>query len=407
MSWIGGDVVLVRFAVCGALLFLIAGDAARLYGIDIVWTDSTTGQILRGPADGGAMAQILYEASDYPNAPAAVSPFGIAVDENFLYWSDSTTGQILRGSLDGLGPATVLFDGGDYPGAPTLVGPAGLSVDQTHVYWVDSATGEVLRGLKDGAGSAVSLFGAADYPGSPTDTYPWDVVVTGGNVYWSDSDTSQILVGAADGSSAVQALFTSAPERVHLGLAIDGDNIYWGDTDNEHLDGTVMRGSITGTGSPEILYGPADYPGSTPFAVPIEIAAKGGQLYWIDSLTKQLLTAGADGTGPVSVMFDADSYPGSPAQIGPTFLALVDTAYNADFDADGDVDGRDFLAWQRGQSPAPQSAADLALWQAQYGSTGVLAAVQYVPEPSCLIMAGVGASVLALVRRPTRNNVSR
>jgi hypothetical protein len=38
-----------------------------------------------------------------------------------------------------------------------------------------------------------------------------------------------------------------------------------------------------------------------------------------------------------------------------------------DFDHDGDVDGRDFLVWQRGGSPTPFSASDLANWQSNYG----------------------------------------
>jgi hypothetical protein len=57
----------------------------------------------------------------------------------------------------------------------------------------------------------------------------------------------------------------------------------------------------------------------------------------------------------------------------------------ADFDGDGDVDGRDFLAWQRGESPNPLSAADLALWQGQFGNGEFLSAV-VVPEPSGLML---------------------
>jgi len=65
-----------------------------------------------------------------------------------------------------------------------------------------------------------------------------------------------------------------------------------------------------------------------------------------------------------------------------------------DFDNDGDVDGRDFLIWQRGGSPDPLSAGDLADWQANYG-TGGLAAVAAVPEPQTLAMCVVvGASLL-------------
>ena len=39
-------------------------------------------------------------------------------------------------------------------------------------------------------------------------------------------------------------------------------------------------------------------------------------------------------------------------------------------DGDGDVDGRDFLVWQRSGSPAPLSAGDLADWQDSYGTSG-------------------------------------
>jgi hypothetical protein len=54
-----------------------------------------------------------------------------------------------------------------------------------------------------------------------------------------------------------------------------------------------------------------------------------------------------------------------------------------DFDEDGDVDGRDFLEWQRGNSPNPLSSGDLSDWQNNYGA-GSLAATTAVPEPSCL-----------------------
>lgn len=378
--------IILRTILILTVFLSLWSHASALPPVDILWTDSTTGQVLRGSA-GGGMAEVLFAASDYPNSPATVAPFGIAADENFVYWSDSTTGQILRGALDGQGSATVLFDGADYPGAPTTTGPAGLSVDDSFVYWADNATGAILRGNKDGSGIVAALYAASNYPDSPANTYPWDVDVFGDQIYWSDADTSQILKGAADGSSIVQALFTSADERVNLGLAIDGSQVYWGDTENEELAGSLLRGSTTGAGLPQILYEPTDYPNAGTSAVPAGLAAKSGRLYWVDSLTKQLLTANADGSGPVSLLFDINQYPGAPTAIGPNFLTVVSSGYDADFDGDGDVDGRDFLKWQRGQSPAPLSAEDLALWKEQYGSATFLANVQVVPEPLTLISA--------------------
>ena len=64
-----------------------------------------------------------------------------------------------------------------------------------------------------------------------------------------------------------------------------------------------------------------------------------------------------------------------------------------DFDGDDDVDGRDFLAWQRGESPSALSAEDLQEWQTAYNG-GLLSAVSSVPEPASVLlivtMAGCG-----------------
>lgn len=76
---------------------------------------------------------------------------------------------------------------------------------------------------------------------------------------------------------------------------------------------------------------------------------------------------------------------------------------SADFNSDGDVDGRDFLTWQRGFGQLPGTSqrihgdangdghvnpADLVIWQTQYGNPA-LSAIVSVPEPGtcCLILA--------------------
>lgn len=73
-----------------------------------------------------------------------------------------------------------------------------------------------------------------------------------------------------------------------------------------------------------------------------------------------------------------------------------------DFDGDGDVDGADYLAWQRGNSPNPGSAADLAAWQDNYGTSAAATADVSVPEPTTLVMAvviGLAAGIRS--RRPS------
>ena len=81
-------------------------------------------------------------------------------------------------------------------------------------------------------------------------------------------------------------------------------------------------------------------------------------------------------------------------------LNVVSASQQAgDFDGDGDVDGRDFLLWQRGGSPNPRSSGDLADWQANYGGSGLTAATTAVPEPSGLILFAVVAAISCSSRR--------
>jgi hypothetical protein len=61
-----------------------------------------------------------------------------------------------------------------------------------------------------------------------------------------------------------------------------------------------------------------------------------------------------------------------------------------DFDEDGDVDGRDFLVWQRNPS-----IGNLGDWQTNYGIGG-LAAVSAVPEPSALLLVFLASGTVSL-----------
>lgn len=64
-----------------------------------------------------------------------------------------------------------------------------------------------------------------------------------------------------------------------------------------------------------------------------------------------------------------------------------------DFNGDGAVNGKDFLAWQRGESPTPYSSTDLADWQGAYNG-GAIEAVTAVPEPTSLMLV-FGMSLFA------------
>jgi hypothetical protein len=85
---------------------------------------------------------------------------------------------------------------------------------------------------------------------------------------------------------------------------------------------------------------------------------------------------------------------------GPGSLVLTAVAaLPGDFDLDGDVDGRDFLIWQRGGSPTALSANDLGDWQNSYGVSSLTATNSAVPEPSIFFLISAGGIVIAIRHR--------
>jgi hypothetical protein len=64
----------------------------------------------------------------------------------------------------------------------------------------------------------------------------------------------------------------------------------------------------------------------------------------------------------VNTLTEAETTPTNGAQLPP-----ITASATGDFDNDNDIDGRDFLVWQRGGSPNSLSPGDLTLWQQGYG----------------------------------------
>lgn len=83
---------------------------------------------------------------------------------------------------------------------------------------------------------------------------------------------------------------------------------------------------------------------------------------------------------------DPDAHLEHLRYIGDFFeeLPLVKLAGPGDFDHDEDVDGHDFLVWQRGNSPNALAANDLLEWQNNYGQPASAAVGRVVPEPTML-----------------------
>lgn len=111
----------------------------------------------------------------------------------------------------------------------------------------------------------------------------------------------------------------------------------------------------------------------------------------------------------------------SPLAFGRNPFA-AQPAVDADFNADGLVDGRDFLGWQHGfgastgatladgdaDGDGDVDAADLGYWQTYYGGTGggfLCSAVRIVPEPAAMPLSFTAILFLTLTRHLLRKGI--
>lgn len=85
---------------------------------------------------------------------------------------------------------------------------------------------------------------------------------------------------------------------------------------------------------------------------------------------------------------------GSVSDFWPVLTVTYEPRTPGDFDYDGDVDGRDFLLWQR-----DPSIGELADWQSHHDVNSVSASWA-IPEPSCLVLISFAVGSL-LIRLPS------
>ncbi|MEM8946824.1 MAG: endonuclease [Planctomycetota bacterium] len=114
--------------------------------------------------------------------------------------------------------------------------------------------------------------------------------------------------------------------------------------------------------------------------------------------------------------FSDEDLPGASA-LGTIEVMLSGTveaavSETADFNEDGDVDGSDYLAWQRGLAAGATLAEgdsngdmtvdslDLSFWRDQYASVAATRAIASVPEPSAAVL--LLAAMLLLLNTPPR-----
>lgn len=130
-------------------------------------------------------------------------------------------------------------------------------------------------------------------------------------------------------------------------------------------------------------------------------------------LSESYLTNNSSVADQAAIGLGALFTPGDPQDLEFRYGVVGTTVLNADFDNDNDADGNDFLQWQQGFGTT-FDATDLANWQAEFGSVGgpggtstlvtgfvryVTSAATAVPEPTSVILVGMGLATILAGRR--------
>jgi hypothetical protein len=218
-------------------------------------------------------------------------------------------------------------------------------------------------------------------PTLPASTY---TIVSSGNALPSPVPVSleQILAPTANGGN-----YTIDPSALSSYQSLEGmrvvvNNVQVTELDaGRFFDNYVIRSQDDASGSGPSAYA-ADYNNYNrgenniyhPF---VEVGAEFNQI--VGYMERSRSSSGA-----------SDYY-----QLVTTTSASFGLPSSGDFDGDGDVDGRDFLTWQR-----DPGVGDLADWQENYGF-GTVAATTVVPEPNCLTLL-IGLAFLGRSRQISR-----
>ncbi len=114
--------------------------------------------------------------------------------------------------------------------------------------------------------------------------------------------------------------------------------------------------------------------------------------------------------GPDDFEFTGVFQPGA-VRIDNILAEAASPPVNSDFDGDEDVDGNDFLIWQRGLGAGTHltgdanddgavDGVDLDLWEADFGAGAAASAAAAIPEPAAIRLALASLGLLALALRP-------
>lgn len=197
--------------------------------------------------------------------------------------------------------------------------------------------------------------------------------------YEIDLSVTDTTINVNGGTGDIEDIFTGA-QGAGSTLTLDGSSTLAADAIQEGislvLDGTSVATLLGGNTIGDDL---VDASGTITFL------SAGAELITLRDSATDVRSRVINGLTGMSYLDDPSAWNITNWDGVSALASLQLAAPDGDFDNDGDVDGADFLLWQRGGSPNPLSPADLAAWQAAYNAGSNLAAAA-VPEPSAAIL---------------------
>ena len=299
------------------------------------------------------------------------------------------------GKISGTG---YLFTGGNNHGTVIATGSdeltftSGLIINHADGHISTSGSGELtFNGPLQNDGQVLSSGGSQTYLGGLTNNTT--IALTGDTLLFGDVTSAGEIIVA---NSAFATFHDPVVSTGNITVMDDSQVLFLGG-----LTGSVASSSLRIEGVGDDPAASLQVVGDTTFDGMLSVSLDDGI---VPALGDEFTLATS--TGLFSGSFDTLDLPSLTSglawsvDVGPSQLALqVVIPTSADFDSDGDVDGVDFLTWQRGFGIGTSTAegdangdnivnaADLAIWESQYGGTSAAPALTTaVPEPGGLLL---------------------
>jgi hypothetical protein len=133
----------------------------------LYWVNRGDSRVVKAPLDGSSFTDL---------AVAQAQPWGVAIDDSYVYWSSFDDGKLQRADkTDGNNVVELHIDG---------KGTTDIIVDDTHLYWANEENGTISKVPKDG-GEVVVI---ANCQGKPT-----NVTLDDSYIYWAASDDQMVM----------------------------------------------------------------------------------------------------------------------------------------------------------------------------------------------------------------------